>query len=361
MATLTKSTIQALKSRFAARPSVPGVLSRTLAVSVSSRTTFATSLSAKPLEPLPPVPDNEFMRNLVKSIPLVLHKPVLDVEEEQYFELPLGTRFAAPNRELGLQMKEAFSLALREKGVAIIELGFDDPKSDFMLELVEAMGCVADTHSSNQGALWEVTYKPSGVISAKTGATAHSRSHGDGEFAWHTDGSFEISPQRFFGLHIVHPDRLGGGIFRVLRAEDLVAALSPHSVEMLLQTEFDLHVPAEFYKGRETNRSRLLEIESTTGRYLLRFRRDILADPPSTNPAANAAIEELNSLLENPETKGWRFPDDVFKENVVVLMDNARFLHMRTQIRDKRRLLRRVRFHGLPAAKQQGGINIQVK
>ncbi|KAF7341563.1 Taurine catabolism dioxygenase TauD/TfdA [Mycena sanguinolenta] len=362
MATLAKSTIQTLKTqgfKFAARPVVRGA-SRALATSIS-RATVATNLAEKALDPKTLASDYEFLRNLVKSIPLVLHKPVVNVEDERYFQLPLGTLFAAPTRELGLQMKETFAFALQEKGVAIIELGFDDPKSNFMLELVEAMGCVPDTHSSNQGALWEVTYKPSGVISAKTGATAHSRSHGDGEFAWHTDGSFEACPQRFFGLHIVHPDHLGGGIFRVLPAEDLVAALSPQSVKMLLQTEFDLQVPEEFYKGKATNRGRLLEIDPTTGRYLLRFRRDILADPPSPDPAANAAIEELNSLLENPETKGWRFPDDVFKENVVVLMDNARFLHMRTQIRDRRRLLRRVRFHGLSAANQRGEINLQVK
>ncbi|KAJ7221789.1 hypothetical protein B0H12DRAFT_1193712 [Mycena haematopus] len=353
MNTLPKSTVQALRGQVfksAARATPLRVLSRPITQSASTQATAAPSLAEINLDHKVQLPDYQFLRDLVKSIPLVLHKPVLDVKEEKYFELPLGTLFKAPSRELGLQMKEAFALALREKGLAVIELGFDDPKSHFLLELVEAMGCVPDTHSSTQGALWDVTYKPSGVISPKTGAVAHSRSHGDGEFAWHTDGSYEVRPQRFFGLHVVHPDRLGGGIFRVLPAEDLVAALSPQSVEMLLQTELDIQVPAEFYKGQATNKGRLLEIDPATGRYLLRYRRDILADPPSANPAANAAIDELNALLENPETKGWRFPDDVFKANVAVLIDNARFLHMRTQILDKRRLLRRVRFHGQPAA-----------
>lgn len=195
---------------------------------------------------------------------------------------------------------------------------------------------------------WDVTYKPSGVFSAATGGTAHSRSHGVGEFAWHTDGSFEETPQRFFGLHVIHPDKHGGGIFRVLPADDLVAALSPSSVEALLNTEFDIQVPAEFYKGRASNKGKLLDVEPGTGRYLLRFRRDILPDPPSENPSACEAVRELNALLETPEKVGWRFPGDVFKDNVVLLMDNARFLHSRTEIKDKRRLLRRVRFHGTP-------------
>ncbi|KAF8169837.1 hypothetical protein K438DRAFT_1433412, partial [Mycena galopus ATCC 62051] len=262
------------------------------------------------------------------------------------FQLPPVTRFTAPSRVLGLKIKEGVALALQENGVAVIELGFQDPKSEFMLELVEAMGCVPDIHSHTQGALWDVTYKPSGVISAKTGTTAHSRSHDVGEFAWHTDASFEARPPRFFGLHIVHPDNLGGGIFRVLPAGNLVEALSAPSVKALLRTEFDIQVPAEFYKGQATNKGRLLEIDAATGHYLLRFRRDILASPPSADPEANAAVEELTTLLDNPETTGWRLPDDVFKENVILLLDNARFLHMRTEIRDKRRLLRRVRFHG---------------
>lgn len=50
-------------------------------------------------------------------------------------------------------MKDAYALALREYGLIAIELGFDDPKSHFMLEVVEAMGCKPDTHSSTEGAL----------------------------------------------------------------------------------------------------------------------------------------------------------------------------------------------------------------
>ncbi|KAJ7128804.1 hypothetical protein C8R43DRAFT_897115 [Mycena crocata] len=266
--------------------------------------------------------------------------------EEKYFKLPPGTRFTASSREHALAMKNSFADALQEKGLVVLHLGFDDPMSHFMLELIKAMGYMPDAHSGTHGALWDISYNPHGILSPKTGNTAQSRSHGVDEFAWHTDGSFEIRPQRFFGLHVVHPDKLGGGIFRVLPAEDLVAALHPQSVAALLRTELDFQVPAEFYKGRERNKGRLLELDPATGKYLLRFRRDILADPPSTDPAANAAVDELNSLLDSTETKGWRFPDDVFKENVVLLMDNARFLHMRTEILDKRRLLRRVRFHG---------------
>ena len=196
---------------------------------------------------------------------------------------------------------------------------------------------------------WDVTPKPEGIKSASATATqgrAHSRSHGVGEFAWHTDGSFEARPQRFFGLHIVRPDRQGGGVFRMLPAQALISSLSPDTVQTLLKTEFDIRVPDEFYKGVPTNRGKLLDCDPATGRHLLRFRADILPDPPKPgDEAANKAVAELNALLDDPNTKGLRLPDNVFKENVVLLMDNARFLHMRTPIRDQRRLLRRIRFH----------------
>jgi hypothetical protein len=97
-------------------------------------------------------PDYQFLSNLVKTMPFVLNRPVPQMEEK-YFQLPLGTWFTAPTRELGLQMKDSFAHALQEKGLAVIELGFEDPKSHFMLDLVKAIGCVPDTHSSTQGAL----------------------------------------------------------------------------------------------------------------------------------------------------------------------------------------------------------------
>lgn len=83
----------------------------------------------------------------------------------------------------------------------------------------------------------------------------------------------------------------------------------------------------------------------------MRFRRDILADPPSDDPAANAAVAELNAILDKQDTVGKSFSEDVFKENVILLMDNARFLHCRTQIKDPRRFLRRIRFNGTPGVR----------
>lgn len=96
----------------------------------------------------------------------------------------------------------------------------------------------------------------------------------------------------------------------------------------------------------------MLSIDPETGRYLTRFRRDILTDPPSDDPMANAAVAELNATLERPESVGQTFSEDIFKDNVILLMDNARFLHCRTEIKDPKRLLRRVRFNGTPGLRK---------
>ncbi len=122
---------------------------------------------------------------------------------------------------------------------------------------------------------------------------------------------------------------------------------------MLSSREFDVWVPLEFFKGKNTVRGKVLDIDTMTGRVYVRYRKDILHNPSSADVNANAAIEELNDLLDTPESVGEHVPGSVYKENTVLLMDNARYLHSRTDIKDPRRWLRRVRFHGTPGSVQE--------
>ena len=293
-----------------------------------------------------PLQQLNYLRKIASNNPFITEKGA--PREASEFEFPLGSAFKAPNPHVGLAMSKMYADALREYGICGIELGWSDPDSQFILDVVNKMGCQPDTHSSTQGALWDVKFKPEGVYSEGTGKKAVSISHSMGEFAWHTDGAFEESPTRFFGFHIIHPDKQGGGIFRVLKAEDLIRLLSPKSVDVLSSYQFDLKVPPEFFKGKENVKGKLLDVDPATGRPCVRFRKDILYDPPSEDEDANAAIKELNDLLDAPEGVGEHVPGFVFKENTVLLMDNARYLHSRTDIKDPARWLRRVRFHGIP-------------
>lgn len=293
-----------------------------------------------------PVQLLNYLRNITAANPFVTEKR--EPPEPSEFQFPLATVFKAPDREVGLAMTGMYANAIREHGICGIEMGWPDPDSQFILDVVHKMGCKPDTHSSTQGALWDVKFKPEGVHSEGTGKKAVSISHSMSEFAWHTDGAFEESPTRYFGFHIIHPDRKGGGVFRVLRAGDLVRLLSPEAVDVLSNHEFDLKVPPEFFKGRNTVKGKLLDVDPVTGHANVRFRKDILHDPPSADAKANAAVKELNDVLDAPEGVGEHVPGFVFKENTVLLMDNARFLHSRTDIKDPERWLRRVRFHGTP-------------
>ena len=327
-ATTTKGSAHATQQQF-----------RTLTMAATETTTLGED---SPLQLL------NYLRRMTHDNPFITEKGA--PPEPSEFEFPLGSLFKAPNREVGLAMTEMYADALREYGICGIEMGGPDPDSQFILDVVHKMGCKPDTHSSTQGALWDVKYKPQGVYSEGTGKKAVSISHSMGEFAWHTDGAFEQNPTRFFGFHIIRPDKEGGGVFRILKAEDLTRLLSAQAVDMLSSYEFDLKVPPEFFKGKNTVKGKLLDVDPTTGRTYVRFRKDILHDPPSADANANAAVKELIDLLDAPDGVGEHVPGFVFKENTVLLMDNARYLHSRTDIKDPKRWLRRVRFHGTPGS-----------
>lgn len=322
-----------------------------------SRPLNTTTRTILTLDPAPAQQFN-YLRKVVSDNPYVKEKgtPL----EPSEFEFPLATLYKVPTRDVGLAMSNMYARALQEYGICGIELGWSDPDSQFLLDLVHIMGCEPDTHSSTHGALWDVKWKPEGVLSEGTGMTAKAISHSMGEFAWHTDGAFEENPTRFFGFHIIHPDKEGGGVFRILRAEDLAHLLSSKAVDTLTNFEYDLNVPAEFFKGKDAVKGRLLYIDSNTGRAYVRYRKDILQDPPSSDADACAAVKELADLLDVTGKVGEHVPGFAFKENTVLLMDNARYLHSRTNIKDPKRWLRRIRFHGIPGTMKDAQIDSDI-
>lgn len=215
----------------------------------------------------------------------------------------------------------AITSALKSHGLAVLHLPSADPTSSRLLALAGALGSPLP-HSSSHGMLWNVS--PSKASSA--------RSHGSEVFPWHTDCSFEASPPRYFGLHVVRPDRFHGGELRLLRVDDLLARLSSDTVTALRQPNFEFAVPSEFDKGRGATRGAVLTREGK-----LRWRRDIMR---GTTPEAEAALEEVDAVLATLE--GHAFGD--MRPGVILLIDNARWLHARSRVRDMNRLLRRVRW-----------------
>ncbi|EPQ61014.1 Clavaminate synthase-like protein, partial [Gloeophyllum trabeum ATCC 11539] len=268
---------------------------------------------------------------------------------EKTFSFPPGTTFRAWSKDEGLAQVSLYREALYKHGVAKIQCEFGgtiEDKSALLLEIVEALG-KADTHSATEGALWDIKNKPEGVISKGTGQKAVAISHTLDEFSWHIDGSFEEKPTRFFGFHIIHPDKQGGGVFRLLPVADIVAALPPDVTEILATKEFNIKVPPEFFKGVHTLRKPLLE-RPANGPALIRYRKGVTTADENDKEAVRA-IRVLESLLGKEDT-GFAVPAEHFKEDTLLLLDNRRFLHSRTAIRDPNRWLRRVRFHADSAA-----------
>ena len=337
---------QALKAR------LPATARKITSRSKPSRTRASRPINtrniavAAPHDELDPAAELSNLRGLIDSVPFVSSGP--NTQSEQEFRFPTGTLFNASSPHVGLEMTPAYARALRDHGIAAIELDFNDPDSQFILGVVDKMGCRADSHSATQGALWDEAFKPEGVKSEGSIGRAHPISHSMAEFDWHTDAAFEREPMRFVGFHILHPDKEGGGIFRLFRAEDLTTLLSEDTVDTLLNFGFKLNVPPEFFKGDHTIRGKLLYHDDKTGQLHVRYRRDLLQDLPTDNAAACQTVNELRNLLDDSKSVGKNIPRFAFKENTVLLIDNARFLHSRTGVKDPRRWLRRVRFRGYP-------------
>ena len=173
-------------------------------------------------------------------------------------------------------------------------------------------------------------------------------------FPWHTDCSYEASPPRFFGLQVLQPDRHGGGTLSLTNVEELIRALSPTSVAALLKPHYRIITPQEFIKGSGDAChiiGSIIAANKTGQATMMRFREDITT-PLSVE--AHDALKELKQTLLGMEMqrKVTNLTPEFLPKGSIVLTDNYRWLHARSQVRDPKRHLRRVRWDGaaFPAA-----------
>jgi Taurine catabolism dioxygenase TauD, TfdA family len=235
----------------------------------------------------------------------------------------------------------------------ILQLGFEDPESEYLLQLVLSLEKHHEhgpplTHSSTRGWFWDVKPQPESVEQKYC-----ARSETMGDFPWHTDCSYVSRPPRFFGLHVLQADRCGGGTLSVLQVSQVAARLKPRAREALYQPEFRLRVPAEFSNGTEAVVGPLFsdrEAESSSPpvpspHLRCRFRADIVV--PQT-ARARAALGELDGILLAVRTGnsdcGLHLTPDILPNGSIVLLDNGRWLHARNKVHDPGRHLRRVRW-----------------
>ena len=226
--------------------------------------------------------------------------------------------------------------------MAIVDLQFPDPRSNYLRNLVPALGRHHDhgppiTHSKTRGWFWDV--KPNEKIELQ------ARSESKLSFPWHTDCSFESHPPRFFALHVLRADRNGGGTLAAMSILQLIRRLKPSTYKALCRPDFLIQVPLEFSKGTDSIIGSLISPAKEPGQVRLRYRSDIVR--PLTKDAGEA-LSEIDRLLANgPESDSdmWMsLTPEVLPDDTIVLMDNGRWMHARTQVLDGERHLRRIRW-----------------
>ncbi|TVY15513.1 hypothetical protein LARI1_G006430 [Lachnellula arida] len=227
-------------------------------------------------------------------------------------------------------------------GILKIRLGFSDEKSQYLEQIIRQLHTnhghgLPITHSASRGWFWDVrptTPFQQSTISASSSAmptSTQARSETMEEFPWHTDCSYELSPPRYFALHVLHHDRCNGGTTSILRVKELLQSLSPGTKYALSRPDFRIEVPPEFTKNgneRYITSSLLQEPSLTPMNPQLRFRQDIIT-PLTTD--ATKALQELKAGFEKIEVQKaiLHLTPELLPKGSIILIDNRRWLHAR--------------------------------
>jgi alpha-ketoglutarate-dependent taurine dioxygenase len=218
--------------------------------------------------------------------------------------------------------------------------GFDQRIRDaLILSVVSAVGAPTD-HNNDKRILWPVTPR---VIQPGKKATFSEEA---GEAPFHTDSAFSRHPERFISLFVVREAQDGGGQTVLLSGERVIDALSAsrdgqECLEILRRTEFPFRVPDAFYAGEDVITAPVL-----SGDPLIRFRYDCIMSgfdlrPEMRTPEAVWAVEHFASFMrECDAAMTYRVA-----RGEMIVSDNHRLLHSRTDFVDPNRLLIRVRMH----------------
>lgn len=241
---------------------------------------------------------------------------------------------------------------LQQHGILKINLGFPDPGSQYLKQLVLSLHeyhghQLPISHSASRGWFWDV--RPG--IDTPFQTTQHrARSETPEAFPWHTDCSYEDLPPRYFALHVLQHDRFGGGTLSVMNVQRLTELLSPDTRASLMRQDYGIRVPPEFIKKPETQEivGSVLAARQDVQPCMMRFRRDIIK--PLTERASRA-LQELDMSLRDTKAQAQstlHLTSTDLSAGSIILVDNRRWLHARSNIKDPKRHLRRVRWDAVP-------------
>jgi alpha-ketoglutarate-dependent taurine dioxygenase len=226
-------------------------------------------------------------------------------------------------------MAELWQL-LEQKGLALIEAAPGDAEGLELRKIVGQLGSAAE-HDRLGRLVWHIRYD---AAAAARGATASLTME---PLPFHTDGAFEEPPPRYLAQYVVREDRFGGGETLLVEVAAVLRRLSAETLDVLRSTRFRFFAPPEYEKGVPYRDAPILFSDG-----LMRYRRKII--DKGLSPEATGALDELDAAIGAVEPlRLW------LRAGTILLLDNARFLHARTEVRDPERHLLRMRF-SRPAA-----------
>lgn len=217
--------------------------------------------------------------------------------------------------------------ALIRTGRVVVQLEFADNEGIVFQKLVHSVG-QPDGHDKNGRIVWDVKYDPS--VNQNTAARSLTMS----EFPMHTDACFDEPPPKYVGLYVIRQDQLGGGQSRFIDGHRLLARISQRSLVTLQESLFSVRVPNEFFKGKRFVEVRLVDKQGN-----FRYRNEIIVKSECSSAQLDA-LDELESLIAEPALV------DTFTlpTGSMILFDNGRYLHARSDVKDRERHLLRMRF-----------------
>jgi alpha-ketoglutarate-dependent taurine dioxygenase len=233
-----------------------------------------------------------------------------------------------------------YQYILTKYGMLLIQVKGEDDSGTALQNIVAKIG-KAHTHDANGTVIWDI------IHGGSSGNEELARSHGVDEFQFHTDCAYEEMVPEYFGLYVIRPDIKGGGINLLLSTESIVQKLSDRAFSILVEQPYMFRIPLEFYKGNDFIKAYIIDENLK-----FRYRRDIIEEH-FCNQEQLQALGELDDIILN-RNNGYQL---FLKKHQILLLDNRRYLHARTRIKDEKRHLKRIRFNMLKTTPETMPVN----